>query len=200
MSGLKMQACVAAVAVVLAQGALARAQELTRLAREVDRTPAADKDAGPLPVRPSIGPLTEQELSAMLETLGYEPKTFKTAPGDLYVVRIPSGPWTYAVRVSLSRDRKKVWLTNWVTRLEATEEVPAALWPKLVEANFRYGPAHFSYEAKARQLVLGLPLDNRGITLGFLRQELDRLVQTSNQTILLWDKRTWTTTAAAAGK
>ncbi|MFO0969923.1 MAG: type III secretion system chaperone [Gemmataceae bacterium] len=137
----------------------------------------------------ALDALTDESLSTMLRELGYEPTVRKntSGSGSVYHLKVPRGTWTFEVDVSLSNNKRKVWLSCWFN--DMARDPTASEFSALMEANFKHGPAHFTYTPKTRTLNLGMALDNRALSNDILRLELDTFMDVIRDTQSLWNLR-----------
>lgn len=131
--------------------------------------------------------LTEETLLTMVRGLGYEPTTRKSGDRPIHHLKIVRGTWTYEIDVSLSTNKRKVWLSCWFK--DMSREPTASEFAALLEASFKHGPAHFTYTPATRTLNLGMALDNRAITPEILRFEMDIFMDVIRDTQPLWNLR-----------
>lgn len=151
----------------------------------------ADQPAGPPKPPAEAAPLTEESLQQMLTLMGYEPKVEKTASSNIYTLTIKRDTWTYVVQVSLSPNKSKLWLSGWLGELPPNEKIPVEKLLDLLEGSWNYGPTHFRYYKKFRQINLGLCLENRNVTSPHLRENLEDFMDTMKKTELLWNAKKW---------
>ena len=130
--------------------------------------------------------LTDQGLANLLRDMGFEPKAEAVKDGMVFHLTIPRDSWTFRIRLSLSPNKRKVWLNTPLVNLSSGGAFPSGLGEKLLEANLRNGPAHFYLNPENGWLFLGMALDNRGLTAGELRYELDYFLDRIRLTSPLW--------------
>jgi hypothetical protein len=159
----------------------------------------ADEPAKPAPIpsQPAVQavpPLTDAALLEMIQKMGYEAQIEKTDKGNIYSLNIKRGTWTYIIDVSLSPSKTKLWLSGWLSELPPNEKISVDKLLDLLEGSWTYGPAHFRYHKKFRQLNIGLCLDNREISPAVLREQLESFMETMKKSELLWNAKMWDNT------
>jgi hypothetical protein len=158
---------------------------LTALLLAVTAAPACQDQA---PKKAGGEVLTPEGLGEMLNDLGLEPKAAGKNK-DIYDVAIEKENWKVFIRVSLSGDRKIVWLDSSTKVLTDPEAAKPAVWRKLLELNDEIIPARFSYDKKFKQIHLMRPLDNQGITPARMRQEIDAFDALMRRTEPAWNPK-----------
>jgi hypothetical protein len=146
----------------------------------------------------AAGALTDGDLVAMLRNLGYEPKEMKAGTASYYRVATTFDSRTWYVDFELSPNKKFVWISFWMNALPVGQRVPADVMERMLDANQRYGPAHFRYSPTSRVISVGMALGNRGLTQAELRYQIDYFVDTLRQTQSLWNSALWAPAPAPA--
>ena len=140
------------------------------------RTARADDDEETPKPKPApkaaAGALTDESLGALLEKLGYEAKAEKTKTGTVYFLEFEQDGWTFRFTVSLSPNKKFLWVSTSVCTLPEGKKPSADALLKLLEATDRMGPTMVGYDAKYRQVRVSVALWNRGITASLLKEQL----------------------------
>jgi hypothetical protein len=134
------------------------------------------------------GVVTPEGLGEMLRDLGREPKEMGTDK-NRYQILIDRDDWKVFVRVSLSGNRKYVWLDASTQALADPDAAPPGAWLRLLHLNDEIFPARFTYDKKAKQIRLLMPMENRGITPARLRQEIDAFDQLFRRTEPDWNPK-----------
>lgn len=134
------------------------------------------------------GALSPEGLGEMLRDLGYEPKDLGKNK-DRYQILVERDDWKVFLRVSLSGNRKYVWLDASTQALADPDAAPPAAWLRLLQLNDEIFPARFTFDKKAKQIRLLLPFENRGITPARMRQQLDSFDQILRRTEPDWDPK-----------
>jgi hypothetical protein len=135
-----------------------------------------DPKPPPKPALPATVPvLTDEALGVLLEQMGYEPKAQKAeSGGPFYSVEFEQDGWTFRYTVSLSHNKKFLWVSTNVCTLAPEVEPSAEALLKLLEENYRIGPTTISYDKKYKQIRVALALFNRGVTAAVLRDQLSQ--------------------------
>jgi len=134
-----------------------------------------------------VGSVNIESIRGMLVGLGYDPIVRKAGAADTLQLVIRKDGWTYDFDISVSGNGRKVWFSVFFNPLR--RDLSASELAGLLEANFKHGPAHFTYNPITRRLNLGMSLDNRGINADVLRLEVDAFTNTIRQTVNQWDIR-----------
>jgi hypothetical protein len=129
------------------------------------------------------GALTESGLQQMLDGLGYPPK--KLSVGYLIVVK--QDTWTISIQVVESKDQTKIGLNANLGQIPKLEDVPAAQWLGLLEANRDIDPSAFFVDKSNQKLYLHRTMDNRDVTPAHLRQEIDNFSAAIRSTQKSWE-------------
>jgi hypothetical protein len=143
---------------------------------------------------PAVQQLTDASLKAMLENLGYEPKTLNNKDDSVYY-EIKAGPWV--VQVSLSSSQKNLWFVAWLKKIPTGEQVPSERLLALLSENWKNDPAHFCYVEDSRFLTLTQRMENRDVTPHVFRSALDGFINTMTKTNSEWDVTHWQSPKAA---
>jgi hypothetical protein len=137
---------------------------------------ADDDDDAPKPKKATpkaaAGALTDESLGDLLEKLGYEAKGQKTKTGMYYSIEFEEDGWTFRYSVSLSPNKKFVWISTSVLTLSEGANIPADALMKLLEENDRIGPTTISYDKQIKQIRVAVALFNRGITASALKEQM----------------------------
>jgi hypothetical protein len=177
-SGSLIAAIAAALFALSASVAVAEGDKSDRTEKAPAKTKVIDDDA----------------LLTMLRDMGYDPKVDKTADGAaIYTLIVKQDTWTKVVEVSLSPNKRKVWLSAPLPSIPA-EKVTGGPLLALLQENWDLAPAHFRVYKPGKpgnMLSLGLAVDNRDITPQVLRQELDFMLGAISRTHPLWDVAKW---------
>ena len=163
----------------LLAGALALALPAATRADEIDPD-------SPPPARPRPA-LTDARLKAMLENMGFEPSLIRSTSGvPMYKVTAPRDGRNWFFYASLSNDKSRLWLSAPLAALPEPAKVRPDILEKLLAKNFDLGPTTFSLRS-GRMLYLDRPLENRGVTPGRMRKEIDSFLDTMKDTESLWN-------------
>jgi hypothetical protein len=167
---------------------------------EDPRTPVKKPETSSKSAAPALpAPLSDDGLGDVLRQLGHQPEITKLSTGRLiHRVKIQKEGITLLLDVERSSDGNKVWLSTWFKQLVPEQQIPAEVMLKMLDANSLYGPCHFQYNAPSRQLVLALPLDNRGLTKTEMQRQIAVFADVFRITEPLWNSAKWS--SAANGK
>ncbi len=125
-----------------------------------------------------------KRLRSMLVQMGYEIKDLDTDEGEeKYQVKVVSGGYDVFVAYEISKSKNYVWLTVLLGDAPA-ESSPKAL--AFLKETSKIQPSMFY--VSANKLMLGLPVDNRGVTNAILRQRTDSIAENVGKTADLWSK------------
>lgn len=136
---------------------------------------ADDDDDAPKPKpkpKAAAGALTDESLGGLLEQLGYEAKAQKTKTGMYYGIEFEDDGWTFRYGVSLSPNKKFLWITTSILTLSEGQTLPADALMKLLEMNDQVGPTVICYDKQYKQIVGKVALFNRGITASALKEQM----------------------------
>lgn len=129
--------------------------------------------------------LDARKLRSMLVQLGHEVKDLDTDAGEeKYEVKVVTEGYDVYIAYEISPSKNYVWLTVLLGDAPA-ESSPKAL--AMLKENAKIQPVFF-YVTSAGKLMLGLPVDNRGITNSILKQRTDSMAATVNKTSAIWAK------------
>jgi uncharacterized protein (TIGR03067 family) len=129
------------------------------------------------------GKLTKDELDKMLAKLGYETKPLGKSFTEVTLER---SEWTSVIRTSLSTDNTHIWFDVYLLTVNHPEEVPAAVWKKLLAKNEEVSPAVFSFNKTNKRIYLSCSIANTEVTPILLRKELEFLDRWVEKTYDVW--------------
>ena len=134
---------------------------------------------------PPAGPkrLTNDELVKMVTKIGYDVKVLDKTFTQVTIER--SG-WRSVLRLSLSTDGTVVWFDAWLATATFPDAVPADTWRKLLAKNEALHPVAFTFSKANKRLYLTHSIANANLTPALLREHLDLLDQSVEQTQPLW--------------
>lgn len=143
--------------------------------------PGSAGRAGDPPAAPKR--LTNDELVKMATKLGYDVKpTDKT----FTQVTIDRAGWRSVVNVSLAADGSRVWFEAWLLTATFPDDVPATAWRKLLAKNGELYPVAFTFNRDRKRLYLMHSIPNADVTPAVLREALELMDRTVEQTQPLW--------------
>lgn len=155
--------------------------------------PAQDSAApSPPPVASvsHLGIMSNDDLPALLENLGYESR----AEGDDRVITIVSGDWTFVINIGIYGPEKTLWLFTYLREIPDDKISSPTPYIKLLWANNNIGPHHFFLAGPVedpRRLHLGRGLDNRQLSPDIIHQAIGALMETIRRTADLWQTDSW---------
>lgn len=148
---------------------------------------------------PPAGPkrLTNDELVKMATKLGYDVKPLDKTFTQVILER--SG-WRSVLRLSLSTDNTVVWMDALLLTTSYPDAVPAETWRKLLVKNDSILPVAFTLNKSSKRLYLTHALPNADLTPALLREHLELLDQTLEQTKDLWKLANFVPPLSAEGR
>lgn len=127
--------------------------------------------------------ITRQQLRSMLVELGYEVKDLETEPGkEKFSVMTRSNSLDIPVGIEQSPSSKYIWLT---VNLGTAPADTSSKYKALIRENAKTQPCLF-YSTASGLLMMGLPLDNRGISNTILRDRIDAVSRNVGNTKQIW--------------
>ena len=127
--------------------------------------------------------LTNDELVKLVNRLGHDVKVLDKTFTQVTVDR--SG-WRSVVRLSLSTDGTVVWLDAWLATATFPDAVPADTWRKLLARNEALHPVAFVFNKTSKRVYLTHSVPNANLTPAVLREHLDLIDKSIEQTQELW--------------
>ncbi|MDQ2986550.1 MAG: hypothetical protein M3R13_07495 [Armatimonadota bacterium] len=126
-----------------------------------------------------------KQLRDMLVQLGYEVKDLVTEVGkEKYAVTITKDGLDIPIGYEISPSSTYIWLT---VNLGQPPAESSAKNLALLKQNTKIQPTFF-YVTDAGRLMVGLPIDNRGVTNAILRQRSESIVDSVVRTKDIWTK------------
>lgn len=151
---------------------------------------SAAPSPSPVASAPNTGTMSNDDLPALLENLGYESR----AEGDDRVITIVRGDWTFVINIGIYGPEKTLWLFTYLREIPDDKVASPTPYIKLLWANNNIGPHHFFLAGPAedpRRLHMGRGLDNRQLTPALIRQAIDAFMETIRRTADLWQTDSW---------
>ena len=131
----------------------------------------------------TCNPITRAQLKEMLTQLGYEPKPLVTDPGkEKYEVTITREGLDIPIGCEISGNEKFVWLTVNLGNAQPDNTTRSI---SLLRQNAKSQPSHF-YVTEAGKLMMGLPVENKGVTNANLRERLETIASRVGESKALW--------------
>ena len=129
--------------------------------------------------------LSAAQLRAMLVQLGYTVKDNNTTPGsEKYEVDNTTTTLNVPVAYELSASKNFIWLTVNLGPPSADTSVMNAA---LLKQNFKIQPCQFYITGKGN-LMMGMAVENRGVTNAILRRHTDKIIADVSSTTAFWQK------------
>jgi uncharacterized protein (TIGR03067 family) len=132
---------------------------------------------------PAPKKLTHDELVKMVNRFGYEVKALDKT---FTQVTIDRSGWRSVVRLSLSVDGTALWFDSWLLTTSFPEAVPAETWRKLMARNDELFPVAFTLNRTNKKLFLTHTIANADVTPTVLRENLELMDRSLEQTRTLW--------------
>jgi len=131
----------------------------------------------------SCDPLTYTQLKEKLIQMGNEVKISDTTGGkEKYEVKYTTPTLNVPVTYELSTSKNFVWLTVFLGKpKEETSETNA----ELLKQNAAIQPCFFYITAKGN-LMMGLAIENRGLTNAILKRHSDKIIADVSSTASFW--------------
>ena len=120
-------------------------------------TPASGSDCGPI---------DQARLKELLVQLGHTVKDIVTTPGkEKYEIKVNKGGLDVPMGLEISPSTNYIWLTVFLGK--ATSD--SSKYFQYIKQNSKIQPALF-YVTDSGNLMMGLPVDNRGLTNALLKR------------------------------
>src|SRR5579871_3414333 len=126
--------------------------------------------------------VTVDNMERFLTAAGYTPKK---AGETVYAFSVKQADWTFPIRVSLSPDHSRLWITTNLGTWRGDRRSDARK-AELMQLNSTIAPSQFQFQAKTNQLRMAHPLDNRSMTTDYFCKELARLCTNVRTTAKTW--------------
>jgi hypothetical protein len=128
-------------------------------------------------------PIDRKQMREMLTELGYEVKNLVTDPGkEKYSVTLLGSGLDIPVAAEMSGNSKYIWLTVNLGNAKAANDT---IHSALLKQNSKIQPNQF-YITQKGLLMMGLPIENRGVTNAYLREKLESIATRVGETKSLW--------------
>jgi hypothetical protein len=124
------------------------------------------QDAAGTPIPSDCGPINQTKLKEILVQLGYTPKDIISTPGkEKYEIKLNRGGLDVPMGLEISASTNYIWLTVFLGKAPAD----SSKYFKFLKQNSKIQPALF-YVTDSGNLMMGLPVDNRGINNALLKR------------------------------
>jgi hypothetical protein len=124
-------------------------------------------------------------LKTMISGLGYEMKDLTTEKWEFTVTKSNTD---IPIAAEISKSGARIWLTVFLGTISAKDKGDAGYMLELLKKNSEIQPVQF-YSTEKDELMMGLPLDNRGMSPAILRKQIDFLTDQVVATDKLWNNR-----------
>jgi hypothetical protein len=123
----------------------------------------------------AAAPIEGPGLKTMFEGLGYSVKELETTVGkEKYEITVKREDFTVPIAAEVSPSKSYVWLTVNLGPAKPADAATASGFRTLLTQNGSIQPVQFYITSKGL-LMLGFPIDNRGITPLIMRARLDKI-------------------------
>jgi hypothetical protein len=130
------------------------------------------------------GALDAKQLKEMITNLGYEAKALNEEVGkEKYEFKLESGGFDIWIAAEISASKNYVWLT---VLLGDAPSADSAKPYEYLKRNNKIQPTFF-YVTDKGKMMMGYPMDNRGITPPIFRRTMTKLSTDCASTADLWD-------------
>lgn len=122
-----------------------------------------------------VSRLDASALKKMMEGLGCELKALNEEAGkEKWEFSNEKGGLTIPIAVELSASGNYIWMTVFLGS-DMTDEKLREKGPGLLRGNFKVQPSQF-YVTEKGNLMLGMAVDNRGVTSTWMRRCIDKVL------------------------
>ncbi len=129
--------------------------------------------------------ITRKQLKDKLEQMGLTVKMLNEKAGEeKYEVNHPSSDFNVPVAYEISSSTNYIWLTAFLGSAESAIESKSL---EMLKENSKIQPCLFYITAKGN-LMMGLAIENRGVTNTILRRHIDKIVSDVSKTASIWQK------------
>lgn len=128
-------------------------------------------------------PIDQVHLKDLLVQLGYTVKDLLTTPGkEKYEIKITKDDLDVPIGLEISPSTNYIWLTVF---LGAAPSDTSSMFYNLIKQNAKIQPALF-YVTDKGNLMMGLPVDNRGINNALLKRYTEFIAARVTDTKSYW--------------
>jgi hypothetical protein len=118
------------------------------------------------PTTSDCGPINQTKLKELLVQLGYTPKDIISTPGkEKYEIKLNRGGLDVPMGLEISASTNYIWLTVFLGKAPAD----SSKYFQFLKQNSKIQPALF-YVTDSGNMMMGLPVDNRGINNALLKR------------------------------
>ena len=134
----------------------------------------------------SCDPITAPQLKEKLIQLGNEVKEIvSTVDKEKYEVKYTTATFDVPVAYELSPSKNFIWLTVFLGPARADTSLMNA---ELLKQNFVIQPCQFYVTSKGN-LMMGLAIENRGLTNAIIKRHSDKIVADVSSTASYWQTK-----------
>jgi hypothetical protein len=134
----------------------------------------------------SCDPINQPRLKEILIQMGYTVKDLVTTPGkEKYEINVSKTDLNVPVAYEISSSTNYIWLTTFLGK--APVDVSLNNYA-LLKQNSKIQPALF-YITDAGNLMMGLPVDNRGINNALIKRYTDFISSKVSETKSYWQNQ-----------
>ena len=133
----------------------------------------------------NCGPMDRPTLKKMIGELGYEVRDLESTPGkEKYEVTISKQGFNVPMAYEISPSTNYIWITVFLGKAPAAGDTTNA---SLLHQNFIIQPCQF-YVTDKGNLMMGLAIENRGVSNAILKRLSDMVSDKVVQTSTYWNK------------
>jgi hypothetical protein len=127
--------------------------------------------------------LTRPQLKEKLQQMGFDVKTLSDKPGEeKYSVDHPGSVFNVPVGYEISPSTNFIWLTVFLGKADSLDGEKSL---SILKENGNIQPSFFYITAKGN-LMMGVGIENRGVTEAILRRHINKLVADVSKTSETW--------------
>lgn len=126
--------------------------------------------------------MTVENFERFLVACGYSPKKVNDL---VYTFGVKQADWTFPIRVSLSPDQSRLWMTTYLGTWR-TDNMSDTRKAELMLLNSAIAPSQFQFQTKTNSLRMAHPIDNRSMTTSYFCKEVARLCSNVRATAKTW--------------
>jgi len=131
----------------------------------------------------SCDPITRAQLKEKLEQMGFTVKTISQEAGkEKYSIDHPGTGFNIPVGYEISPSTNFIWLT---ANLGKAENLTPEKSMEMIKENGKIQPCFF-YITSTGLMMMGLGVENRGVTAAILRRHIDKFVADVSKTSAVW--------------
>lgn len=129
------------------------------------------------------GPIDAKRLKEILYELGYTTKDLNTEKGkEKYEASVKTPQFNVPIAFEISSSTNFVWLTAF---LGPAKDETSVINSALLKQNAKIQPCQF-YITEKGNLMMGMAVENRGLTNAIMRRHIDKLANDVSGTSSYW--------------